>query len=96
MSKVFIKFYSDIRGLVGTDSINMEIEEGETINNLISHLCKKFSEPFSKVIYEPKTNKLNKAVIITKNHINITLLEGLDTKILDGDEITLFAAVSGG
>lgn len=96
MSKVFIKFYSDIRGIVGTDSVTMKIEEDEMITNLISRLCKKFPDSFSKVIYEPKTSKLNSSLIILKNHMPITLLEGENTKILDGDEITFFAAVSGG
>lgn len=96
MSKVFIKFYSDIRGIVGRDSITMNIEEDEIIDSLIGRLCKKFPDSFSKIIYEPKTKQLNSSLIILKNHIPITLLEGVNTKILDGDEITFFAAVSGG
>lgn len=96
MSEVLVKFYSDIKGVVGIGSISIKIKEGEVIKNLINRLCQQFPNSFSKVIYEPNTNKLNSSILILKNKMPIVLLEGENTLIEKGDEITFFAAVSGG
>ncbi len=96
MNEVLVKFYSDIRGIIGTKSINVKIKENENINNLINRLCQKFPNSFSKVIYEPNSNMLNSAITILINKVPIVMLNGEDTKINNGDEIIFFAAVSGG
>lgn len=93
---VAVKFYSDIRGVVGLDSITVEIEENEMIDTLITRLCQRFPDSFLKVIYEPNTKRLNSAISILLNQLNIVLLEGVKTSLKNGDEVIFFAAVSGG
>jgi len=96
MSEVLVKFYSDVRGVVGLSSVPIKMNDGEIVKNLIDELCHKFPDSFSKIIYEPNTNKLNSSILIFVNKIPIAMLEGENTILENGDEITFFAAVSGG
>jgi MoaD family protein len=94
-SKIIVKFYSDIRGIIGLKEITFEIDEGETIFNIVIRLCEKFPQ-FSKIIYEPNSTEYNSSILILLNKINISFLDAVNTKLKDGDEITFFAGVSGG
>ena len=96
VGSVIVKFYSDIRGVVDTDSMIMKIEENETVDALITRLCQRFPTSFPKIIYEPNTKKVNSSVSILLNQLNIVFLDGVNTKLESGDEVIFFAAVSGG
>lgn len=93
---VIVKFYSDVRGVVNTDSTMMHIEGAETVDALIARLCHRFPGSFSKIIYEPNTKRVNSAVSILLNRVNIAFLDGVNTRLKGGDEVIFFAAVSGG
>lgn len=93
---VVVKFYSDIRGVVDTDSMMMKIEGCETVGDLIVRLCRRFPDSFSRIIYEPNTKKVNSSVSIFLNRVNIAFLDDVNTGLKDGDEVLFFAAVSGG
>jgi molybdopterin synthase sulfur carrier subunit len=93
MIKVIIKFYAQLREFLKKSKIEIELEEGTNILQLMESLCKIYD--LREKIFNKK-NELNKQIMILKNGRQIEFLEGVKTKLLDGDEIALFPPIMGG
>ena len=93
MIKVIIKFYAQLREFLKESKIEIELEEGTNILQLMEFLCKIYD--LREKIFNKK-NELNKQIMILKNGRQIEFLEGIKTKLGDGDEIALFPPIMGG
>jgi len=74
----------------------IETKEDATITDLLVHLSREYGEPFKKAIYEPKGTDVKPNYIITVNGYLLNQLKGLETKLKNGDHVTLLPIVSGG
>jgi len=72
-----------------------EAEEGSTVGDVIRKLADKY-QAFSDVIFDGRTNMLSGRVTVVLNDRLLEALNGLDTRIRDGDVIRLFPIVAGG
>jgi MoaD family protein len=68
--------------------------EGETVGALFADLVARFPNLSGKVITED--GQLHKFVNVYVNDDDIRYLEQLDTKVTDGDVISILPAVAGG
>ena len=71
----------------------MEIENGADILQVMTSLCSLYN--IRDEIFD-KNNELKELVNILKNGRQIKFLNGIKTKLEQGDEIALFPPVSGG
>jgi len=80
--RVRIKFFAIIREKVGTDGMELELEEGRTVQELLELLRSRF----------PATREfLERAfVAVNRRYVNP------DTRLKEGDEVAIFPPVSGG
>jgi len=74
----------------------LEIKEGSIITDLLDALVKRYGEPFRKAIYEPKGKDVKPNYIITVNGYLLNQLNGIETKLKNGDHVTILPIVSGG
>lgn len=72
-----------------------EAEEGSTVGDVIRKLANKYPA-FSDVIFDGRADMLSGQVIVVLNDRLLEALNGLDTRIRDGDVIRLFPVVAGG
>ena len=59
-------------------------------------LSEKYGQPFKKAVYEKRGTDVKSNYIITVNGYLLNQLSGIETKLQNGDEITLLPIVSGG
>jgi molybdopterin converting factor small subunit len=69
-----------------------EIEEGKTVKDLLKEAAKTHGE-FVKAGFDPEKLKLTGDMVVV---LNDKLLDTLDTKINDGDVVTLVPILAGG
>lgn len=92
--KIKVKFFALIREVAGLKELEEEVGENTTVRELLEKLCEKMPEKFRSFIFEGQ--EVSKNLIILVNRRGIRELDGLETKLRDGDEVALLPPVSGG
>lgn len=101
MSKVRLEFLSWIADTLGVEGKNEDvileasIEVDNTVRDLFNQLAIKYPH-FGEVVFEVKVQKLNGGVNIFLNSRLLEIFNGLETKLNDGDILTLVPTIVGG
>ncbi|MEC9489684.1 MAG: ubiquitin-like small modifier protein 1 [Halanaerobiales bacterium] len=90
-----VKFYSLFRINLKTKGVEYEVEESITITELIKKLDQDFDGYFTQKLLE-EDGTIARGTIILINGKNIFHLDKLETKVSDGDVVTLFPPSAGG
>jgi MoaD family protein len=95
--KIKVEYLGHIRGIIGSErEEEVEIKEGSSLADLLMTLSEKYGDPFQKALYEPKGKDVKTNYIITVNGYLLNQLNGIETKLKNGDHVTLLPIVSGG
>ncbi|MFX0071093.1 MAG: ubiquitin-like small modifier protein 1 [Candidatus Hermodarchaeota archaeon] len=91
--KVTIKFFAYLRDYINDGIIEIDLVKGDTISHLMDYLCNTYK--IRDKLFDNEKN-LKSWVSILKNGREINFLEGLQTKLENGDEVAIFPPVAGG
>ena len=92
--KVIVKFYATLRDLTGKkEPIEVQLEEGATISQLLDEL---YLDSGIKEAMMAEDQKVKPNITILKNGREIRFLDGNETELNSGDEISIFPLVAGG
>ncbi len=72
------------------------IEEGAPLSQLLEKLASLFGEPFNPEIYDPAKKEVKPTFMILVNSVVIGQLEGLNTKLKEGDIVMVMPLMTGG
>ena len=101
MITVHLEILSSLVDTLDSDSksdtviLEQEIEEGITVRDILNRLSIKYQR-FVEVVFDVKAQKQTESVNIFLNGRNIELLNGLTTKLSDGDTLTFITPIIGG
>jgi molybdopterin synthase sulfur carrier subunit len=90
---VHIKAFANFRDILGRD-LEMDIEYGSTIKELLDSLCASHQRMKSALFDE--SGKVREYVILMKNRKDVESLEGLKTTLSEGDEVAILPPIAGG
>ena len=95
--KVKVEFLGHVKNVIGSGrEEEVEISEDASIVDLLFMLSEKYGEPFKKAIYEKSSTDVKPNYIITVNSYLLNQLNGIGTKLKNGDYVTILPIVSGG
>jgi MoaD family protein len=95
--KVKVEYLGHIKNITrNRREEEVEIANNVAIADLLLLLSKEYGEPFKKAIYEPKASDLKPNYIVTVNGYLLNQLNGVQTKLKNGDHVALLPIVSGG
>jgi len=87
-------------GLVKTYTNRMQdetvLEEGAQLSALLDKLAATFGKPFNPEVYDPAKKEVKPTFMILLNGIVIGQLDGVNTRLKDGDAVALMPLVTGG
>jgi len=89
-----VKFFANLKDITRQREIKIELQNETTIIQVLESLFDQY-ESLRKEIFT-EDNELKKWIQILKNGRNIKFLDGLQTKLSEGDVIALFPPVAGG
>jgi molybdopterin synthase sulfur carrier subunit len=90
---VHIKAFANFRDILGKD-MDVEIKDCSTIKDLLDDLISSRQRLQSALFDE--SGQIKEYVILMKNRKNINSLDGLETKLSEGDEVAILPPVAGG
>jgi molybdopterin synthase sulfur carrier subunit len=92
--KVAVTFYAYLREVTGKkERLVMDLGEGATVAELLRVLC---NDSRIRIALLDENLQLKSEITILKNGREIKFLDGLDTTLTSGDEISVFPMVAGG
>jgi len=95
--KVKVEYVGHVRNIIGSGrEEEVEIKEEASIADLLMVLSEKYGELFKKAIYQRGGTDVKPNYVITVNGYLLNQLSGIETKLRNGDHITLLPIVSGG
>jgi MoaD family protein len=95
--KIKLEYLGHVTNMTGkarTEEIT--IKNDSSLVDLLNTLAQKYGEPFKKAVYEPGCPDLKSNYIATVNGQLLNQLNGINTKLKDGDHFTIMPVVSGG
>lgn len=94
--KVKVKFRGVFRWLSKESQITVELEEAGTVNGVVKKLTKSYPEEFKRELVDPELKDPRPNALILVNGREISVLNGLETKVNEGDEILFIPILHGG
>jgi len=95
--KVKVEYLGHVKNIIGSGrQEEVEIGDEASVTDLLTVLSEKYGEPFKKAVYEKSGVDVKPNYIITVNGYLLNQLSGIETKLKNGDHITLLPIVSGG
>ena len=88
---VTVKIPTQLRAATGGESST--VVDGETVGEVLDALYSRFGELRSRIAED---GGLRRFVNVYVGGDDIRFLDGLDTPVADGDEVTILPAVAGG
>ena len=93
--KITIVFFTTLREVVGKKEEEIELNRGITVKELLSRLSQKYGKDFVNYVYDEKGD-LHGYLQFLVNGKSVTTLQGLTTRLKDGDKIDIIPPVGGG
>ena len=90
-----LKFIGAMRQISGKNQLIVNIQDGNTLRDLMDKLGKNMPE-LLKIFGEQKFGNSNSNSLVLVNGREISVLNGLDTKLMSGDEVVFIPVVHGG
>ena len=95
--KVTVEYLGYIKQTLGVEQgEHVELKNDALIRDLLTALAEKHGEPFQKAVYEPKDVDLKPHYIASVNGLLLNQLNGIETKLKDGDHVVFMPVVTGG
>jgi len=95
--KVRLEYLGHIKNVTGNRrEEEVEISDDSTITELLTVLSEKYGDAFKKAVYERGSLDVKSNFLATVNGYLLNQLDGVKTKLKEGDRVILMPVVSGG
>jgi len=94
--KVKVEYLGFIKNLLNKRVEEIELSEGTLLQGLLSNLSNFYGTLFKKEVFEPGQKDVKTGFVVTVNGVLIGQLDGVETRLRNGDQVILMSLISGG
>lgn len=92
---VTVRLIGSLRASIGKSTFKLKLEKAVSLRKIVTKIVEK--EPkLKRVLIDPELDDPRTNALMLVNGREISVLQGLDTKLRDGDELILIPVVHGG
>jgi molybdopterin synthase sulfur carrier subunit len=93
-----VRFFTSLRELIGKKEETLRFPDSEavTVNTVLKRLAKRYGKEFVEYVYNSKSGEVKSFLQFLINGRSSSALNGLDTKLEDGDVLAIIPPVGGG
>jgi molybdopterin synthase sulfur carrier subunit len=92
---VKVSFYATIRAIVGAKTLEIELPEGSSIQELLDRLIER-CPPLTEKLFDPDGKLTRSVQVFVDGRSAAYLPDGLETKLSSDQAVDIFPAVAGG
>lgn len=92
---VNVKFFTTLREIVGQKEQQVELPHPVTVETLLRQLSKRHGKEFADYLYD-ELGSIREHLNLLVNGKSLAALNGLRTKLREGDQIAILPPVGGG
>ena len=93
--EVEVKYYAMLREASGRKREVFRLPEGSSVGDLLGVIVDGYGEPFSRYVFDSE-GRVRDFLSFMLNGINVNSLEGLDTRLGEGDVLAMLPPIGGG
>jgi molybdopterin synthase sulfur carrier subunit len=90
-----VKFIGSFRSISGKDKLVLKSENSTPLRAVIKRIVKEYPK-LKRALIDPELQEPKTSMLILVNGKEISVLNGLETMIKDGDEVVFVPVVHGG
>ncbi|MEM3442759.1 MAG: ubiquitin-like small modifier protein 1 [Candidatus Bathyarchaeia archaeon] len=96
--RVSVRFFTTLREIVGKREETLEFADGETVtvDAVLRRLAEVYGKGFVDYVYDSKTGDVKGFLQLLINGRSASTLDGLKTRLVDGDVLAIIPPVGGG
>ncbi|MDH7563662.1 MAG: MoaD family protein [Candidatus Bathyarchaeota archaeon] len=96
--QVSVRFFTNLREITGKREEKLSFKEDKpvTIDYVLKRLARRYGKEFVEYVYEHKTGAVKGFLQFLVNGRSASTLNGLDTRLSDGDVLAIIPPVGGG
>ena len=95
MTRVKVKSFSVIRDVLGSEIVEIDVNEPQTVRGLFDELVRRYGQAFKDKIWDPNTGQIA-PFLMKLNESMISSTRDIDHKIQNGDELAIIFPIGGG
>lgn len=92
---ITVRFIGAFRSLLGRSRLRMSFEESISLSEALKKMAEKLPE-LERIIFDAELKDPRPNTLILVNGKEISILNGLETMLKNGDEVVLIPVVHGG
>jgi MoaD family protein len=92
---VSVKFVGSFRGISGTDGLRLKYERSVSLRTLVKKIVERLPKLKSSLV-DPESGEPRRTMLVLVNGREISVLNGLETRVNDEDEVVFVPVVHGG
>ena len=95
---VSVRFFTTLREVTGKKEETSEFPKGETVtvDRVLKRLTQRYGRKFVEYVYDAKTGEVRGFLQFLVNGRSTSSLEGLSTRLADGEVLAIIPPVGGG
>ncbi len=94
--KVEVHYLGLVKTYTNKGQDNIELHENSALSDLLEKLANNFGKPFNSEIYEPAKKEVKAMFTVMVNGVIMGQLNGVNTKLKEGDNIIIMPLMTGG
>jgi MoaD family protein len=96
--QVSVRFFTSLREITGKRERILKFPDGQvvTVNKVLKKLAECYGKSFVEYVYDSRTHEVKSFLQFLVNGRSATTLNGLKTKLADGDVLAIIPPVGGG
>ncbi len=94
--KVKVEYLGFVKNLLNKRLEELELNEGAALQELLSKLSNFYGKTFTNEVFEAGQKDVKTGFVVTVNGVLMGQLDGVETKLKNGDHVILMSLMTGG
>jgi len=94
--KIKVHYISLVKGFTKTSQDEFDLKEDSLLVDLLDKIAAKYGKPLSLEVYDPAKKEMKSTFVAMVNGVLMDQLQGVSTRIKDGDNIIIMSLMTGG